>query len=770
MKSILRILAAAVLGCALSPILPAATKPGVIWNLRAVQPSFNDLRGVATNGGSRAVAVGAHGTILISDDHGVVWNKRNADPVIDLVSVAWTGSRFVAVGQSGSGAPIVMSSPEGLNWYDSTCLTPRFAGARFASVAANSSVAVAVGSSNLIAYSPDLREWTMAQSEPCSLNEVAWTGGQFLAVGSKGHVRTSPDGKTWASHDVEAHSSVNLRGVAWNSSLIVAVGYDASTSQSAIFTSLNAVHWTRVSDPDLGAYNLASVVWTGEAFVAMDYYGNTLLSLNGSSWSHYKLAGNGFDDLCWDGSRLIAVGYNGAIHITSEANPKLSDWDERISGDAFPAFADMAAGDVDGTERTVMVGANGLVVTSGTACATFAAPVYPVSEHLNGVTHTTYWNMHFIAVGSNGTLITSADGLSWSSQTTDTSNRLNAIAWFVAKFPLLPFGIAVGDGGTIVKSTTTDGWQTQTSPTSRKLFDVAVGSAASKGPSKSTRIAVAVGQDGTIVHSTDGENWTLVADSKTTDDLRGIAFGNDRFVAVGNNGTILASDDASKWTLLPKIESEPQLRGVHWAGDQFVAVGNSGFILTSDDGTHWVRRYGAGRVPLVAATSFSSGRIAALSPNNLVATSNASLDFAEWIGARNPPPGQDGPDDDPNRDGVSNLVAAALDMRPVLPARSWDFQALPRIAGGSPGTPLRIHLRPSHNMPADISYVVEASETMAPGTWTELLRHRPGQLCGTGDVQIIAFNDCGTEMTLVLPGKFGDHAAYFVRLRAELVP
>jgi hypothetical protein len=89
-----------------------------------------------------------------------------------------------------------------------------------------------------------------------------------------------------------------------------------------------------------------------------------------------------------------------------------------------------------------------------------------------------------VAVGEDGAILTSPDGVSWTQQTSGTSNSLG--------------GVTYGDG----------------------LF-------------------VAVGERGTILTSPDGVNWTAQA-SPTSNDLYGVAYGNGTFVAVGV-GVILTS-------------------------------------------------------------------------------------------------------------------------------------------------------------------------------------------------------------------------------------
>ena len=71
------------------------------------------------------------------------------------------------------------------------------------------------------------REWTPQMSGlPFLLNDVAWTGANFVAVGDSGAILTSPDGIDWAER--ASGTDVDLNAVATLGTDVVAVGYDAT--------------------------------------------------------------------------------------------------------------------------------------------------------------------------------------------------------------------------------------------------------------------------------------------------------------------------------------------------------------------------------------------------------------------------------------------------------------------------------------------------------------------------------------------------------------
>lgn len=122
---------------------------------------------------------------------------------------------------------------------------------------------------------------------------------------------------------------------------------------------------------------------------------------------------------------------------------------------------------------------NGLLtvrVGSGGAIETNEDPTAPANVWLartSGVSdtlHDVVWNgLAFAAVGDNGTIILSADGVDWVSVTSGVSVQLDAIA--AAGFVL----IAVGDLGTIIQSDNGSSWEAIASGTTAHLRDVTTG-------------------------------------------------------------------------------------------------------------------------------------------------------------------------------------------------------------------------------------------------------------------------------------------------------
>ena len=187
----------------------------------------------------------------------------------------------------------------------------------------------------------------------------------------------------------------------------------------------------------------------------------------------------------------------------------------------------------------------------------------------------------FAAVGQNGAIFTSPDGISWTGQSPPVATNLNAVAGYAANqnnatTPGLRW-VAVGDGGKAVYSTDGINWSVATSTTTTQNLRSIIQVSGS---------FFAVGDGGTIVSSSDGNTWSL-ATSGTTNRLNGISHAG-MYVAVGNSGTIL-TNSGSVWVQQTSNTTSDLYQVAAIAsvyGSVYVAVGNNGTIVTSDSYNH----------------------------------------------------------------------------------------------------------------------------------------------------------------------------------------
>ena len=149
----------------------------------------------------------------------------------------------------------------------------------------------------------------------------------------------------------------------------------------------------------------------------------------------------------------------------------------------------------------------------------------------------------------------------------NTGNNLNAVTWANGIY------VAVGARGKILTSTDGVQWTTRASKTIYELFGVIAGKINDKN------YFVAVGAQGTIIQSTDGVEW-LPAKSNTVADLFAVGYGDGTFLAVGV-GAFVASNDPINW----KVSDPPKDGFGGWSDNQeagtAVAYGNGTFVVSS---------------------------------------------------------------------------------------------------------------------------------------------------------------------------------------------
>lgn len=239
--------------------------PSDTWVRLGVSPPAT-LFAIGSNG-HQYVAVGAGGTVMTSADLNS-WNLRSSGVGHVLRSVASSASRFVAVGDNGSGEAIAISSADGATW-----------SVQYRSATASSQLA-----------------------------KVIWTGTQFVAVGQEGRagagglyalVLTSPDGLTWtqrAARTIQLGETGfpvenNMTSVASSGALLVALGLEPPFDPAA-WSSTNADSWTRASLPPSAVVFFApsDIAWGAGRFVAVspvpDASGHapTFASTDGVHW------------------------------------------------------------------------------------------------------------------------------------------------------------------------------------------------------------------------------------------------------------------------------------------------------------------------------------------------------------------------------------------------------------------------------------------------------------------------------------------------------
>lgn len=154
-----------------------------------------------------------------------------------------------------------------------------------------------------------------------------------------------------------------------------------------------------------------------------------------------------------------------------------------------------------------------------------------------------------------------------------TTSRLNSIIWDGGQY------VAVGQNGTIMTSLNGINWDSRASGTDVELRDIIVGIVAG------IRKHVAVGGDGTIVTSSDdGATWNIYLHPLPYI-YRGVAWNGSRFVIVGTIcGGVLSSPDGTTWVTEAASGDCNFMNDIAWVEGlkMWVAVGDGGVTLYNE--------------------------------------------------------------------------------------------------------------------------------------------------------------------------------------------
>ena len=277
-----------------------------------------------------------------------------------------------------------------------------------------------------------------------TLNGVAWSGTQFVAVGSGGTILTSPDGTTWTSRTLDTSTFLGaflqgtfLQGVTWSGTQFVAVG-----SGGTVLTSPDGITWT--SHFSQGATNiLYGVAWSGTQFVAVGSVGTIRTSPDGITWTS-QTSGTGYDlkGVTWSGTQFVVVGSFASSGIILTSSDGASWGQQQVNPQSGPPFDGLSGVTWSGAQF-VAVGVH--IFTSPGGLDPGVLWTLQTSGATNSLNSVAWSGTQFVAVGDGGTIVTSSDGITWTRQASGTANAMLGVAWSGTKF------VAVGSG-TILSS------------------------------------------------------------------------------------------------------------------------------------------------------------------------------------------------------------------------------------------------------------------------------------------------------------------------------
>jgi len=281
-----------------------------------------------------------------------------------LNDVAWNGvDTLIAVGDNG----VVLRSPNGTTdgWVDATAGNTQqsLTGVTWENV--NSQFLIVGAGSTVL--SGDGTNWNRENLSnlqgALNLEDIAWLGENYIAVGKRGAIVTSNgNGSVWTLQDAGTDfANIAFNAVASNGSRIVVVG-----TNGAILHSVDSVSWDEV--PKFLNQDLNDISWDGNQFLVVGSNDTILTSPDGISWTSHSPGTSDINFVAathWDSELprnpvLAAVGSAGTLVISPDGDPGVivrTGTTQRLGGiTRVDSLIDQA--------YFVMVGNDGTVLTS----------------------------------------------------------------------------------------------------------------------------------------------------------------------------------------------------------------------------------------------------------------------------------------------------------------------------------------------------------------------------------------------------------------------
>jgi len=430
---------------------------------------YGTVVGLASGNGHQVLVNGYEA--LVSTD-GTRW-EQHACPAYPS-RLVFANGLFVVTTYFGE----VWTSADGRAWFLRHTVSPAASGStrQLNSAAGGQGQIIAVGKDGTIVRSTDGQTWTTANATTTRhLQEVIFTGTEWLVTGNDGVLLTSPNGVTWT--DRRVGRTRDLYGIIFTNQQFVAVGYEGT-----VLTSPEALTWTvRASGT---TRDLHAITYANGLYVAGGRVGTIITSPNAVNWTTRTTpTTNYIERLAWGGGRFVAAATHGTILSSTNG----FTWTEQThSAPPDTEFEGVAFGG----GRFVMVGVNTdsrahSVMLASSNGVDWVNTSVDVGKGLRGVAHD---GQQFLAVGNDGVVIFSSNGLNWAAPQFVTPFR----NWRHVRAALGHF-ITVGNNGAVADFATFGnvGWHPDTSVAAQNLHDVAYGAGK----------FVAVGNAGTILQS-----------------------------------------------------------------------------------------------------------------------------------------------------------------------------------------------------------------------------------------------------------------------------
>jgi hypothetical protein len=272
--------------------------------------------------------------------------------------------------------------------------------------------------------------WRSPWAPSARLYAVTYGNGQFVAVGDKGAILSSPDGTAWILRQAPTNlvgwqgAGLGLTSIAYGNGGFVAVG-GISLFGSISMSSADGANWVMGGAPlpeNVGgasgggiAFGHGRFAWAGTAvsygngqFVAVGDGGWIATSADGTNWFNQQSGTTSWlRSITYGNGQYVVAGvqYRPSLFSSILTSADGTNWVERESGLSNLILEGVTYGD----GQFVAVGGdfngNAPMILTSVDGVSWTPRQSPAGIYLYGVT---YGNSRFVAVGDSGAILTSA--------------------------------------------------------------------------------------------------------------------------------------------------------------------------------------------------------------------------------------------------------------------------------------------------------------------------------------------------------------------------
>jgi hypothetical protein len=518
----------------------ASSTDGITWFPRTSGQTQTYYAALFANG---VFLIGGGSGNLISSTDGTTWTARTSNTSSQINALGYDSKNRIYFYAGVNGA--YGTSTDGTTWYANTSETTTTIQA-VAYGAGNANTAVYTGVGGIIRFSANTVKWSGAANGN-DIYAFTFGNGQYVMIGN-GIARTSPDGIYWTTRTTATANAYYV--AAYGANLYVAGGASGNMSSST-----DGITWTAIASPNAGSNAIYSLIYANNIFMYGAAGSNVATSTDAVTWTPRS-------------SGLPNTGYQiRGIAFTSNANTFM--YVGTAVGTSIATATSVDSGvnwtlkyptsNLSAPSCYAIVYGNNEFVTVGTTAVQYG-PATPLKSSNNGntwsgtktnanLTSVTFGNNLFVAVGANGTVLTSGNGITWNVTNANITSR----------FVTGPFGPANTLNAVALNFATY----------TNNLFFIG-------------------GEEGLFRYSSDGVTWSggnVVRWAL----INSLTYGQNKYVVCGNAGYIATSTDLNTWSE-QRSGITNNLTSVLYnpTSNSFIVAGANGVIRTSTDAVNWL--------------------------------------------------------------------------------------------------------------------------------------------------------------------------------------